>query len=957
MRKLLIRVMLALVLCCITLPCYAIDTTIKWTDEELGFIGDHPVIKLGIDPAFIPFEFVDANGQYNGIAADYIQLLTKKTGLTFVATPNLTWPEAYDKALSGEIDALPAVSKTVEREQHFLFSQPYYHFKRVIVSRDTNSSIKGLESLHGLTVAVQKNSSHHSYLLSFPKVNLSLYDSVEAALTAVANGTETAFVGNLATTNYLIRSTGLTHLKFIAFEADEQLAIHFAVRKDWPQLVSILNKALATITEQEKIEINHKWIGVDTQVDNGPLMRILLIAGSLLFIVFTVSVFWILRLRKEIAKRKMIQLDLEKAKQEAEDANNVKSSFLARMSHEIRTPLNAITGMAYLLKKTNITLTQKMYISRITQASTNMLSIINDILDFSKIEAGKVNLEIISFNLDQVIQDVVNIVSYKIEEQEIGFKLSKDPILPSWFLGDAKRIEQILLNIINNAAKFTSSGEVSLDIRLVAKEAENYHLAFTIKDTGIGMSQAQVQQLFEPFAQGDISINRRFGGTGLGLSIVKNLVDMMNGQIQVYSTEGEGSTFIIHLSLALDKSKEEEYKRQISVDYFKNMKTLVLEKTGASMNIIDSYLGSFGMHCELTTSPASAVSMLESATGKFSQPFDLFILDYETPPDGGLVFIEALRKNKKIVKLPKIVMLLPMMRDDLFDKLDEYAIDQGIGKPIIPSILFNAIIELFRLKAIAVNQASISEYPDAAVQNPLHILVVEDNKTNQLIAKSLLQQAGFAVTLASDGKAGLQAYSRHSDEIDLILMDLHMPVLSGYDAAAQIRKLSQSIPIVAMTADVILGVKEKCEAHGIHHYISKPFDPERFISIIRTIIKESAHTKQSNPPPSDLLDRALGLRNLGANEQLYEQVLHEYTNENKDTAQKLAIAIEEKRYPDAIQLVHKVKSSSGSIGATTLHQMAARLQKALQENNEAEIERLHHEFSAIFKKLLQALQG
>ncbi|HOY27313.1 MAG TPA: transporter substrate-binding domain-containing protein, partial [Mesotoga sp.] len=487
----------------ITGSCYAIDKSITWTEDEIAFINEHPVIRLGVDPAFVPFEFIDKDGKYKGIAADLLQLIGEKTGLRFEVVQGLTWPEAYDMALAGEVDALPAISRTDERELHFLFSEPYYYFKRVIVTRDTDTAISGIEDLEGLTVAVQRNSSHHSYLLYYPKINLSLYDSVEAAITAVANGTERAFVGNLATTNYLIRANGLTNLRFTAFEADRQLTLNFAVRKDWPLLVSIFNKALNTITEEEKIAINNRWIDLGSETDYGPIIRVIAIFAVLAAVVMVVSFYWIIRLKNEIKKRELIQIDLEKAKREAEDANEFKSSFMARMSHEIRTPLNAITGMAYLLKKTNISLTQTMYVDRITQASNNMLSIINDILDYSKIEAGKVELEIASFSMDQVIQDVVNIVSYKIEEQGIGFRLSKDPLVPNWFFGDQKRIEQILLNILNNAAKFTASGEVSLDVRLVAREKEKYHLSFSIKDTGIGMTEEQVKKLFVPFTQGD----------------------------------------------------------------------------------------------------------------------------------------------------------------------------------------------------------------------------------------------------------------------------------------------------------------------------------------------------------------------------------------------------------------------------------------------------------------------
>lgn len=954
MRKILYLLAFILLLPWNHLTCYVAEPELSFTEEEKAFIAEHPVIRSGIDPNLVPFEFIDKDGEYKGITKDYVEIISEKTGLIFEIVPDLSWPEAYDQALAGKIDVLPSMSKTEEREKYFLFSDAYYSSKRVIVTQDTNTSIKGIEDLYGSTVAVQRNSSHHSNLLAYPEIKLSLYNSVESALTAVANGSEQAFVGNLATTNYFIKSNGLTNLKYTALEAEKEQALHIAVRKDWPELVEIINKVIASITEEEKIAINNKWIQVDSDVDYGPIMRVVLIISGLIVIVLTVSIFWIARLKKEVEMRKRFQIDLEKAKKEAEDANSFKSNFMARMSHEIRTPLNAITGMAYLLKKTQVSLTQKMYIDRITQASTNMLSIINDILDFSKIEAGKVELEITSFDLDQVIQDVVNIISYKIEEQEIGFKLSKDPAIPNWFLGDEKHLEQILLNILNNAAKFTSEGDVSLDIRLVAKENDKYHLAITIKDTGIGMTKEQVDKLFLPFTQGDISINRRFGGTGLGLSIVKNLLDMMGGHVQVYSTVGEGSTFIIHLALELDKEKEEEYRKNVSGDHFKNVKTLVLEKTGASMNIIDSYLGSFGMDCELTTSQASALNMLVAANGKFSKPFDLLILDYDTPTDGGFHFIQILRENSNIVKMPKIVMLLPMMRDDLFDKLDSYGVDIGIGKPIIPSILFNGILDIFKLKAVVANQPEEINKVHTAQNDPSCVLVVEDNKTNQIIAKSLLEQVGIKVLMASDGQVGVELVRKNKDKIDLILMDLHMPVMNGYEATVEIQKISKDVPIVAMTADVILGVTEKCEQYGIYHYISKPFDPERFIATVTSLITEDKKRKTRNP---EILDTVAGLKNIGGNKELYHEVLHEYYKENKDTASQLSEAIQMERFTEAISIVHKVKSSSASIGAKALYDISKQLQKTLEEKKVKEIATLHQDFSQMIKKILETIHN
>jgi signal transduction histidine kinase/DNA-binding response OmpR family regulator len=936
-------------------PAAAGIDSVALTPDETAFIADHAVIRLGIDPEFVPFEFIDEDGDYAGIAADYLALVSRKTGLEFEVARDLTWPEAYERVRTGDLDALPAIGLTQERGALFSFSQPYYSFKRVIVTREEDTGINGITDLEGQIIAVQRNSSHHSYLMDYPKINLGLYDSVDAALAAVAAGTEKAFIGNLATTNYLIRTQGLSNLRLVAFEADKQQDLHFAARKDWPELISIFNKALDAITRSEKQAINKRWIELDTSFDYGPLVRAVVIISAASAIAFMVSFFWIAKLRREIGRRKQIQADLEEAKRQADEASGFKSSFMARMSHEIRTPLNAISGMAYLLKKTELSLTQKMYADRITQASANMLSIINDILDYSKIEAGKAELEITSFSMDRVIEDVINIVSYKVEEQGIGLRLSKDPQIPNWFMGDPRRLEQVLLNVLNNAAKFTGKGEVSLDIRLTAKENGKYHLAFSVKDTGIGMHADQVNNLFQPFVQGDSSINRRFGGSGLGLSIVKNIVEMMGGHIQVFSTPGEGTTFVIHLSFEMDAKKESEHIGTLSGDPFKHVKTLVLEKTGANINLIDSYLSALGMSCELTTSEKSAMSMLEAAGGKFAKAFDLFILDYETPAEGGFRYVEAVRRNDRIQKKPQFIMLFPMMREDLFDKLKEYGIRVGIGKPIIPSVLFNGILELFEMKAVGGALPSQSDEitpVDSGMSRS--VLVAEDNSTNQLIAKSLLQQINVDAIMASDGKEAVDLFRRSHEDIALVLMDLHMPVMNGYEAAEKIREIEPDMPIVAMTADIILGVKEKCAKSGMDYYISKPFDPDVFLRTIKDILAQ----RQDHPmTQGQVLDKAAGLKFMGGNAEIYGQVLREYYAENLDTPKKLDLAIREERFADAAQIAHKIKSSSGSIGARALFDLSVSLQKALDEGKANEIAPLKEQFTQVLEQLLGEISG
>lgn len=930
------------------------SSALSLTEDEILFIQEHPTINLGIDPGFIPYEFFDSDGVYKGIAADYLSLIAEKTGLVFEIARGLTWSQAYEDAVERKLDALPCVSKTAQREKYFLFSDAYISFVRVIFVNKDNTSVNSFEDLFSKSVAVQRNSSHHSYLLDYPQIEPVLFTNVEDALRAVADGTQQAFIGNLATSNYLAKANGITNLRYIPISNQETQYLYFAVRSDWPQLVSVINKALASIDEESKMEINDRWISVEKSADYAWILRLILISAAVIALISAVSFFWIQKLRTEIHIRKKIQADLEKAKREADEANQFKTSFLTRMSHEIRTPLNGITGMAYLLRKTELTLTQKMYVDRITQSSGNMLGIINDILDFSKIEAGKVEIETASFSLDQVVQDVISIISFKIEEQKIALRLEKDPSVPNWFLGDAKRLEQILINLLNNAAKFTNEGEVSLEIRLVTKENDRYRINFSVKDTGIGMSEEQIGKLFSPFIQGDISINRRFGGTGLGLSIVKNLVDLMGGQIQVSSTPGEGSTFIVQLTFPADIQKEAEYQNRVKGDQLKDLRTLVLDKNSASIGMIRNYLESFRMTCELTTAPLSALSMLQSANGQHAKPFDLLIVDYETPSENGFQFVEAIFSNPRIAHKPKVLMLLPMMREDLFDLLDEHHVDIGIGKPIVPSVLLNGILDIFQVKAVAaLKTPDVDREDNTTFEKQYCVLVAEDNMTNQMIARALLEQSGLTVMMAENGKTAVDMYLQNQSAVDLILMDLHMPVMNGYEAASEIRKISQTVPIVAMTADVVSDVKEKCDQHGIHHYLTKPFDPAHFIKTVHAVLQSAS---PAEPEPFHVLNPDLGIQNMGIKQDLYLAILNEYKTENSNTASMLQQAVKEGRYNEASSIVHKFKSSTGSIGAKPLYELAVRFQKALKEENLPEIERMTDEFVQMLGTLFDEIQ-
>ena len=937
----------------------------EFTAEEQQFIKDHPVVHLCVDPEFVPYEFIDSDGQYKGIAADYIKLLSEKTGIKMVPAKSLSWAKAYEMAVEKKLDVLPCVAKTQQREQYFLFSQPYIDFQRVIVIQNTNNSIRNLSDLRNRTVAVQKNSSHHSYLATeHPEIALSLYSTAEEALTMVSVGEEEAFIGNLATTSFMIKDHGFPNLKYIITNTKAKQSLCFAVRNDWPELVDIINKGLDSITEEEKIEINNKWIGVENSIDYGPAIKVIIVI--LLFL--SISVFWTIRLRKEVRKRIVIEEELRKAKQEAEIANQVKSSFLARMSHEIRTPLNAITGMSYLMKKTGINVTQKIYLDKINQAAYTMLGIINDILDFSKIESGKVELEIMSFNLDKVIQEVINIISFKIEEQAINFRMSKDPELPVNFFGDPKRIEQILINLINNAAKFTDSGEVSLEVGLISRTDTVCELEFRVRDTGIGMSRDQIERLFTPFVQGDSSINRRFGGTGLGLSIVKNMTELMSGAIRVESVPGEGSVFSILLPLEIDEVKNSEEKLRTTILDFKKLKALVLDRSATDLHLIENYLTSFGIPVELTESEPGALKLLTAQGDGENKLFNLFLVDYETLTENGLEAICRLKSDPDVRPDLKVIMLVPFMREDIFQKIEEMGIDLGVTKPIIPSVLYNGIIEIFDAKEPELKKMIpiLGDHQSRMAGRDYLALVVEDNKTNQFIMKEILEQTGFRVILTDNGEEGVRCFLENQDDVDLILMDLHMPVMNGYEATTLIRETDPHVPIVAMTADAITGIDAECRRVGINYYVSKPFEPERLLETLLSILEtgredrigdnETAADKgepgtpsaEAAPEPDKsafmILDADDGLKRLGNNKPLFQMILREYMIEFQDLEEELSQAIDKRNYKEAIQIVHKNKGGAGNIGAKKLSATASELQKALTEGEEDRIRILKQEF-------------
>jgi len=911
----------------LTAPVYADD--IDFTEEEIEFLESNEVVTLAIDPSFVPFEFIDSDGSYKGITNDYIQLIEEYTGLKMEVEAGLSWPEAYQKALDGEIDVLPCVSKNSEREKDLIFSDAYYQFQRVLVSNN-RSKIDDISELYGKSVAVQRNSSHQGFISGYTDIDVNYYNTVEDALLAVSIGSEEAFIGNLASTSYLASQLGISELNYIVVDSNSANQLHFASNPDNRVLIQIINKGLLSITEEQKIKIHKQWIGIHEDVDYSGVVLVVIGFIVIVLIIFSVSSYWIIRLKKEIVKRKNIERDLNIAKLDAERANDFKSSFLTRLSHEIRTPLNAITGMGYLLENTELNKIQRSHLERINLASKMMLSIINDIQDITKLETDNIELFDGPIKLEDIIRNLLNIVSFKVDEKKLHFTLVKDPKLPNHFIGDARRIEQVLLNIIDNAIKFTVEGEISMSVALIGYQHDMYDIQFSIKDTGIGMSEEQMEELFKPFMQKDASITRQFGGTGLGLSLANYLVDLMGGSIKVQSNIGDGTEVIINFKLQLDEEADFESKK--SFEYVKGIKTLVLDKDLNSLSLITDYLRSFSINAEFTSSASQFVQLVKNANTKRSTAYHLVVVDEDSHEGDCLEMINELQEYR----IKTIVIKSPLK---IWNQTETIRV---LSKPILPSILHNTIMDLFHLNVLM--DSDDEEYN----LEKQRILIVDDNKTNQLIAKSLLESLGISSDVAENGEVAVE---KARESYNLILMDLHMPIMNGYDATKIIMEENPDQKIIAMTADVVDGVQQKCLAYGMLDFISKPFEPEQFMKKIAQFLGN-----QLPEPEIELINYEKGINMLGGNEEMYRQVIHLFLEENSDMVDQINEATENNDFDRIRSLAHKVKGSSGSIGAESVRQLANDLQKAAELEQVHEIDLLKNHFVIQFKDLMIKLQ-
>ena len=664
---------------------------------------------------------------------------------------------------------------------------------------------------------------------------------------------------------------------------------------------------------------------------------------------------------------------LAAARDQAEAAGRAKAEFLANMSHEIRTPLNAIIGMSHLVAHVNTSPRVAHYIGRIQASGRHLLTIVNDILDLSKIEAGKLPIDAAEFVLDNMLGHVVGLVQERADAKGLELLVAVEAGLPERMVGDSIRISQILINFANNAVKFTDGGEVILRVRRVGEQRGQMILRFEVEDTGIGIAADKLPLLFSPFQQVDGSMSRRFEGTGLGLAISRNLAELMGGTVDVRSRPGYGSVFSLELALEAGSGPGAP---TLALPDLHGRCALVVDDSTAAGHHLAGVLAEFQFEVVCVAGVDEALEWARRAV-QAGRVCDVAFVDWRMPQGDGLSLLGQLRELPWANGRPRCVLLAPGAQE-FPDDIDRTLLDAVLAKPVMRSSVAETVLRLFASEGVGPTEVGGAR-PGWEGLAARSILVVEDNPINQEVVQGLLETVGVRVTLASDGQQAVQFLRRQA--FDAVLMDVHLPVMDGFEATREIRKSARftNLPIIALTANALEGDRERCLAAGMNDYIAKPIDPlQMFPTLLRYLPlqpeidrgRQAGRVNSASTPDAESdehvfarllvlpgLDVAGAVARMMGRRELYVRLVRRITLECTDTAARLGDAMRQGDRERMREVVHGAKSLLGALGADALYALTVRLQQDLSGERDVteDVGRFVQDYEELLTRLQEAL--